>query len=263
MGTAPRSVFDPFGTFDNKGYLENTTAEKDLEKVKRMEHLAFSSRLDQALQILADTKEITYATVLKTHKTLFQDFYHWAGRDRLSTAPDKEISKGDINSPLRTEFERPGQIQLAFDYGLQLSSDQKRMKAKAGTVMGLFAFAHPFLDGNGRTILLVHMELCFRAGFSIAWAATQKQAYLEALSREIDSPYEGFLDTYLQPFIRPVTDREDWMDQILNIRGLEGASAADAMDDGVYVAGKVDDPEMTERYRAQAGKRRYRVEPDL
>ncbi|SDS87926.1 molybdopterin-guanine dinucleotide biosynthesis protein A/cell filamentation protein [Pseudomonas asplenii] len=172
MNKRSPSVFDPFGTFHSKGYLENATGEKDLEKVKRMEHLAFSARLEQALTMLAATKEITYATVLKTHKALFQDFYHWAGRDRLSTTPDKEISKGDVNSPFRTEFERPEQIRLAFDYGLQLASDQNRMRAKAGTIMGLFAFSHPFLDGNGRTILLIHMELCFRAGFSITWAAT-------------------------------------------------------------------------------------------
>lgn len=43
MSNQPKSVFDPFGTFDSKGYLENTTGEKDLEKVKRMEHLAFST----------------------------------------------------------------------------------------------------------------------------------------------------------------------------------------------------------------------------
>lgn len=260
MSNQPKSVFDPFGTFYSKGYLENTTGEKDLEKVKRMEHLAFSTRLEQALEMLVATKEISYATVLQTHKTLFQDFYHWAGRDRLSTAPDKEISKGDVDSPFRTEFERPEQIKLAFDYGLRLANDKNRMRVKAGAVMGLFAFAHPFLDGNGRTILLIHMELCFRAGFSIAWGATQKTAYLEALSREIDSPEKGILDVYLQRFITPVITREDWLDQILNIPGLDGNGSIDAMDHDIYVAGNSDDPEMLGRYRAQAAKNRYRTE---
>jgi fido (protein-threonine AMPylation protein) len=29
-------------------------------------------------------------------------------------------------------------------------------------VMGLFAYGHPFLDGNGRTMLIIHSELCRR-----------------------------------------------------------------------------------------------------
>ncbi len=33
--------------------------------------------------------------------------------------------------------------------------------------MGLLASSHPFLDGNGRTILLVFMELAFRAGLPL------------------------------------------------------------------------------------------------
>lgn len=261
MSSRRHAVFDPFGTFKTKGYLENATAEKDLEKVKRMEHVAFTSRIESALDMLAMTDEISYQTVLETHRTLFQDFYHWAGRDRLSTAPDKEISKGDVDSPFRTEFERPEQIKLAVDYALRLASNKNKMKEKAGTIMGLFAFAHPFLDGNGRAILLVHMELCFRAGFSIAWAATEKNAYLQALSQEIDSPELGILDRYMSNFIRPVTSRDDWLDQIVSIQGLDGAHPVNAMDDEVYVAGAANTPEMLERYRAQAAKKRYRTDP--
>lgn len=258
MSGSQKGVFDPFLTFDKKGYLENVTGEKDLEKVKRMEHLAFSSRLESALSMLAASRDISYSTVLATHKILFQDFYHWAGRDRLSTTPDKEISKGDVDSPYRTEFERPQQIQMAFDYGLHLAGDTGSMRARAGTIMGLFAFAHPFLDGNGRTILLIHMELCFRAGFSIAWAATSKKAYLQALSQEIENPNKGILDAYLSNFIRPVATRHEWLDQILNIKGLDGSSPIDAMDDEVYVEGASDTPEMLERYRSQAAKRCYK-----
>ncbi len=40
--------------------------------------------------------------------------------------------------------------------------------------MGQLAFAHPFLNGNGRTILLTFMELSFRAGFSVDWSKTKK-----------------------------------------------------------------------------------------
>ena len=257
MSESRQEIFNPFGTFDTKGYLENSTGEKDLEKVKRMEHVAFSSGLQAALDMLALTDEVTYATVLDTHRMLFQDFYPWAGRDRLSTAPDQVISKGDVSSEFRTQFEMPVDIRLAFDYGLNMAADTAKMKTKVGTIMGTFAFAHPFLDGNGRTILLVHMELCFRAGFSIAWAQTRKIDYLQALSKEIDDPNKGHLDGYLSNFIIPTNSRDGWLDQILSIQGLDGGLGIDAMDEGVYVAGRTDDPEMIKRYQAQAASSRY------
>jgi fido (protein-threonine AMPylation protein) len=47
--------------------------------------------------------------------------------------------------------------------------------------MGYLAYGHPFLDGNDRT-MTVHTVLAQRAGFSIDWAATKKEAYLDAPS---------------------------------------------------------------------------------
>lgn len=225
-----------------------------------MEHLAFSSNLQPALDMLAKAPEITYSTVLLIHKTLFADIYPWAGQDRLATAPDKVISKGDIDDPLHTQFVMPVDIRLAFDYGLNMAADAEKMRAKVGAIMGAFAYAHPFLDGNGRSILLVHMELCFRAGFSIAWASTCKADYLQALSKEIDSPNKGYLDSYLSKFIVRAQDRDGWFDQILSIQGLDGGLNMDILDDDMYVAGRTDDPKMIDQYKVQAAKKRYRID---
>lgn len=261
MSEGGKGIFDPFGTYATKGYLENVTGEKDLEKIKRMEHLAFTSKLGVALTLLEAADQIDYPLVLRVHQTLFGDVYPWAGKDRLATAPGKEISKGAKGSPFRAEFERPEGIQRAFDCGLSMAATAPRMREKAGAIMGFFAFAHPFLDGNGRTILLVHMELCFRAGFSIAWGATRKDAYLKALSLELDDPRAGHLDSYLRDFVIPAAGRDQWLDQVLSIRGLDGTAPMDAMDEGVYVAGNSGDPEMQERYDAQAAKLRYQTDP--
>lgn len=54
--------------------------------------------------------------------------------------------------------------------------------------MGYLAYGHSFLDGNGRTIMTVHSVLAQRAGFSIDWSATTKDAYLDALTKEIENP---------------------------------------------------------------------------
>src|SRR3954468_7897067 len=57
--------------------------------------------------------------------------------------------------------------------------------------MGYLAYGHPFLDGNGRTIMVIHAELARRAGFGIDWSATDKDRYLAALTQEIDTPGQG------------------------------------------------------------------------
>jgi cell filamentation protein len=69
--------------------------------------------------------------------------------------------------------------------------------------MGYLAHAHPFLDGNGRTLMLVHSELAHRASFSIDWSKVSKESYLDALTRELERPGTGELDSYLKPFVGP------------------------------------------------------------
>lgn len=104
-------------------------------------------------------------------------------------------------------FCHPKDSQRAVEQGLKLAQDGVTLKKSPGVVMGLFAYAHPFLDGNGRTMLVVHTVLCHRAGFSIHWARTGKSDYLSALGEEIETPDKGILDAYLKDFIAPPLDR--------------------------------------------------------
>jgi cell filamentation protein len=160
-------IFDPFGDFDTAGYLQNTLQLKEPDEIKKSEHLSFELSIEDALSYLAQTKRINYLSVLKVHEILFSDFYPWAGKDRNELVPHLAVFKGSENNSRHTVFERPDSIRLAVDYALRLAADKQRFKERPGEVMGLLAFAHPFLDGNGRTILLVFMEIAFRAGFAI------------------------------------------------------------------------------------------------
>lgn len=117
--------------------------------------------------------------------------------------------------------------------------------------MALFAYGHPFLDGNGRTMLLVHMELSRRAGFSIDWSATHKKDYLHALSQEIETPARGILDTYLLQFRRLQVDRDVWSKSILEIKGRDG------LDDSNQVDGDLADPTVSEKLRRFDEQRCY------
>jgi cell filamentation protein, protein adenylyltransferase len=237
-------TFDPFGDFETRGYLRNFVGEKDAEIVRRLEHTSFMTGIDSAFDRLATIKRISYQDVLDTHKILFEAVYPWAGQDRLQTAPDLAVSKGPVL------FAYPKDIQRAVDFALDRGQDKVFMAAKPGEIMGYLAYGHPFLDGNGRTIMVVHGVLAQRAGFSVDWAATTKSDYLSALTKELDDPGKGHLDTYLKPFMREALTDDRLAAKIAQAPGLDGSSRQNE------VLGKTNDPALQARYEQQELKRK-------
>lgn len=239
------NMFDPFNDFETNGYLRNFRKDKNLEIIKRFEHAYFEANIDTALDFLASCPRITYADFLKVHHILFSDYYPWAGQDRSITSPNCAIKKAD------TLFAHPMSVQLAIEQGLGLANDPKMMNHKFGEIMGLFAYGHPFLDGNGRTMLLVHIELCYRAGFSIEWDRTNKTDYLVALSNEIDKPGKGILDNYLLQYKTTTADRTSWSNHISAIHGLNGIHG------DVQIGEDLSDPTVAEKYEKFEEHRGY------
>ena len=231
-------TFDPFGDFETRGYLRNIARTKDTTIIRQLEHSSFTTGIDAALVELAVRKRLSYDDMLDTHKTLFEAVYPWAGHDRLANAPGIGVSKGPVL------FARPDLIRRTIDYALEKGQDKAFMLAKPGEIMGHFAYGHPFLEGNGRTIMVVHSVLAQRAGFSINWAATDKTDYLNALSEEIENPKAGALNAYLKPFITAPIATSALAAAVVAAPGLDGQSAN-------AVAGAVSDPALQERYRAQ------------
>lgn len=240
-------MFDPFRDYESAGYLRNRDKEKDLEIVKQQEHAFFLSNLEEALMYLKRRREIQYKDFLAVHGILFKEFYpSWAGQDRTAVAP-VFVSKGAV------QFEHPDRCRLAVEHGLRMGTDPVKMKSKPGEVMGAFAWAHPFLDGNGRTMLLVHHELCARADFSIDWAATQKDSYLRALTDEITSPGK-VLDEYLRLHVRDRDPRMNWAKSLGRLSGLDGtASQADS-------ASSISDNEAAKLYENFEQSRGYEMQ---
>ncbi|WP_226981132.1 Fic family protein [Vibrio litoralis] len=179
-----------------------------------------------------------YEDFLEVHKILFEAFYPWAGQDRAITAPNCAVSKAG------TIFCHPNHARLAIEQGLRLGNNAEIMRQRPGEVMGFFAYGHPFLDGNGRTMLIIHNELCHRAGFSIDWHKTNKTDYLRALSAEIESPSKGLLDNYLCQFIGGTRDRDLWVESINGIRGLDGQSIENSVD------GEYTDTAVAQKYQS-------------
>lgn len=239
-------TFDPFGDFATEGYLRNFEREKDLAIVKRAENASFMTGLDEAFASLAQTKTLAYDDVLRTHGILFSAVYPWAGQDRTQTAPKLTIKKGPVI------FANAPEIRAAIEFALRKGQDKEYMKAKPGEIMGYLAYGHPFLDGNGRTIMTVHSVLAQRAGFSIDWSATKKDAYLDALTREIENPPKGHLDTYLKPFVREPIAYDRLATVIVQAPGLDGSVQDAALN---QVLGRTDEPAVKAQYEGMLRKR--------
>jgi cell filamentation protein len=240
-------TFDPFGDFATEGYLRNFEKEKGLAIVKRAENASFTTGLDEAFASLAEVKVLAYADVLQTHRILFGAIYPWAGQDRTQTAPRLTIKKGPVI------FANAPEIRPAVEFALRKGQDKDYMKAKPGEIMGYLAYGHPFLDGNGRTIMTVHSVLAQRAGFSIDWSATKKDAYLGALTQEIENPANGHLDGYLKPFMRDPIAYEQLATAIVQAPGLDGRAPNLALDE---VLGRTDEPTVAAQYKAMLAKRK-------
>ncbi|MDI3441599.1 Fic family protein [Erwinia sp. V90_4] len=234
--------FDPFGDFDTAGYLQNAQKLKDPAEVKEFEHLSFEMSIEDALALLASEESISYSTLLNVHEILFSGCYPWAGKDRQALVPHLAVFKGSPQDQHSTVFEHPNTIKMSVEYALRLAANHNRFKERPGEVMGQLCFAHPFLDGNGRSILLTFMELCYRANFAIDWSKTTKDDYLRALSEEIREPFKGHLDKYLQPFVIEINSREQWPEIIGSIKGLDG------LDKEGIVYGSLDDPDIVKIY---------------
>jgi cell filamentation protein len=139
------------------------------------------------------------------------------------------------------------------DYALRNGQDRALMAEKPGEVMGYLAFGHPFLDGNGRTIMVLHALLAQRAGFSIDWAETDKAAYLKALTKEIDEPGKGHLDAYLASFRAPAHATGKLADAIGHVAGLAGGADPE---ENNKVFGATSDPAVRARYQQHVLKRK-------
>ena len=191
-------VFDPFGDRETRGYLRNRLATNDTALLTRLETHAFAANVLPALAALAASRSVCYDQVLDTHRRLFSSVYPWAGQDRTTLAPDIAVAKGGMSDL----FAHPADVRRAAEYGLAMGLDAAKMRVNPGEVFGALAYAHPFLEGNGRTIMTVHADLARRVGFHVDWAPIGKTEFLTALTAELRAPGSA-LDALIQPHVKP------------------------------------------------------------
>ena len=191
-------TFDPFGDRDTRGYLRNRLGTNDPALIARLEAHAFAANVLPTLAALQTARTVGYDQVLDTHRRLFSSVYPWAGQDRATLAPDIAIAKGGVSDL----FAHPADVRRATDYALGMGLDARNLRAKPGKVFGALAYAHPFLETNGRALMTVHADLTRRAGFHVDWSMIGKAEFLTALTAELRKPGSS-MDALLLSHVRP------------------------------------------------------------
>ena len=189
-------ILDPFGDYESAGYLRNFYQQKDLRIVGHLETAAFEQEVIQTIRFLRRLPALCYDHITETHQRLFDSLYPWAGQDRSVTAPDIAIVKAGYN----TLFAHPMDVRRAAEYALTLGQDPEYLREHPGEVFGYLAHAHPFLEGNGRTI---YADLSRRARFHVEWEAIDKTEFLETLTRELLDPGKSIMDQLVLPHSYP------------------------------------------------------------
>ena len=153
--------------------------------------------------------------------------YPWAGQDRSLTAPDIAIAKGGY----ATLFAHPADCRRAAEYALSQGQDVGFLRTHPGEVFGFLAHAHPFLEGNGRTILTVFAELTRRAGFHVKWEEIGKKEFLDTLTDELLSPSKGTMDSLVLQHVQDGGLTSEMMARRLRVRFKAEASSGE-IDEG-------------------------------
>jgi cell filamentation protein len=221
------TILDPFGDYQTEGYLRNIYKEKDLAIIGHLETAAFEDQVHEAISFLRKLPGIDYQHITETHRILFDSIYPWAGQDRSENAPHIAIVKAGY----KTLFAHPADIRRAAEYALQLAKDTTHLREHPGQVFGYLAHAHPFLEGNGRTILTIYAELCRRADFHIEWEGVEKNTFLRALTNDLLEPGCS-MDELLLPYVRTgvLSARKAAVQLMLNFTREEEANEAESAD---------------------------------
>jgi cell filamentation protein len=191
-------ILDPFGDYESAGYLRNVYGVHDLELIGHLETAVFQQEVLGTVRYLRRVPLLQYEHVTETHRQLFISLYPWAGQDRSITAPTIAIAKGGYN----TLFAHPAACRIAAEHALRHGQDLNYLRTHPGEVFGYLAHSHPFLEGNGRTILTIFAELTRRAGFHIEWESIDKRQFLNALTEELLHPGRGIMDQLVLPYVR-------------------------------------------------------------
>lgn len=165
---------DPY-VYPDTATLINKFGIKDAEKLSHLEGELFALKSLEPLP----SGNLDYAHLKAIHYHFFNDFYEWAGQERTVDIAKQDSYFGNVNyieKELNKLFKK-----LKEDNYLQNLSQQEFCK-KLSYYFNEINAAHPFREGNGRSLRAFSDLLGEQAGYCLNWRLLQgrRQEYIEA-----------------------------------------------------------------------------------
>ena len=259
--------------------LKNRLGIRDLEKLQLFERIASIERSTEPVKgFTADIDGLK-----AVHKTLFQDVYEWAGKTRADEitiegktfTPDKHVlSKGltTFGASHLSKHVLPQELARARD---RLDDFQNRgilTKVKWAEVtadqIGMINHAHPFREGNGRSMRHFIELSAERYGFRANIAEITKEEWMQASHDAMDYRETGALASLLdrvtttelsRSSAKEARDQEASADKSGKRKG-QGAQLTDAAEKAVKA---INDPKRPRRSSIASGRDTRKQEQGL
>jgi|GEM_PF-87302 len=163
---------DPY-LYPGTEVLVNKLGIKDPDKLQEAEFCLFLKQICKPLP----TGNFDYSHLKALHKHFLGELYDWAGEERTV-----DIIKGNsyfahqayIGSSVNKQL-----LQLEKENYLQ-QLDKEAFTKKAAAHFNELNAAHPFREGNGRTLRAFFDLLGKQAGYKLDWTNTTETEYLQA-----------------------------------------------------------------------------------
>ncbi|HEH4569297.1 TPA: Fic family protein [Campylobacter coli] len=129
-----------------------------------------------------------YQHLKNIHKHIFQDVFHWAGKDRIEVGLHGNFGKYAPNGTIINfvpgkELDKYSKIifdELAKNNYLKNSKDLNHFAKNLAKFMGEINALHPFREGNGRTQRIFLNELAKNAGYKLDLNLISKHKMIHA-----------------------------------------------------------------------------------
>ena len=157
-----------------------------------------------AIEIQLSAPPFTFRQLCDLHHKLFSEVYEWAGQTR-SIPMSKGSSRFAQPEFIQRECEKVyANLNSVF---AEVSRDQDSVGTMLGTAYSDLNVAHPFRDGNGRSIRMHLEHVAFQLDYLINWKSVSEATWI-SMSIESMSDESGLIDWFSNNLIdiSPILD---------------------------------------------------------
>jgi cell filamentation protein len=155
--------------------LQNKLNIQDYDNLVEAE-LAFTAiRYSEYSSTITSIQDFNLKHLMRLHRQLFQDIFHWAGEVRTV-----DIAKGETRFCTCSRIEAEANKQFSRIVLLERFDSKDQLITKIADIFCELNIIHPFREGNGRTQRFFFEELFFYFGLSVNWPDISKDEWVNA-----------------------------------------------------------------------------------